>query len=121
VIPYEQDALADRASFSPTATLAMRTSLMIVPIRDKGDAVLIISWSGSRSIFGYVTRSTLQAWFDRPLTMCDCRLLVETNLHVIEPILRARSQAEEVAAELIPLIEITDSDLRRATTTLLWS
>jgi hypothetical protein len=96
----------------------MHTTLMIVPIHDKGDAVLIISWDDDRPMLGYVTRSTLQACVGRPLTMCDCWRLVETRLPHIEPILRARSRAAQNVAERVPLIEVTEADLRRATTGL---
>jgi hypothetical protein len=98
----------------------MRTRLIVAPIREKGDAIVIIAWQGMTPMLGYVTQATLQECVGGRLSMCDCRRLVETNLPAIELILRAKVLQAESAAkarspELLACIEVTGADFRAAT------
>ena len=61
--------------------MAAMTQLMVVPIRDKGDAVLIVSLHDGEPVIGYVTNATLRDYFQHDLTNCDGLLLVKSLGH----------------------------------------
>jgi hypothetical protein len=52
--------------------------LMVVPIREKGHAVLLVSLYGGEPLLGYVTKATLEEYLQHHLTSCDGLLLVNT-------------------------------------------
>jgi hypothetical protein len=92
--------------------------LMVVPIRDKGDAVLIVSLRDDEPLIGYVTRAALEDYFQRDLTNCDAILLVQCNFQSFEIMLAAKSMLAiksmgcERAQGSRPCIEMTLSDMR---------
>ena len=90
------------------------TQLMVVPIRDEGDAVLIVSLHDGAPLIGYVTRATLEDYFQYELTSCDGFLLVKSNLQSFEIMLAAKSKSSERAPGSIPCIEMTLSDMRNS-------
>jgi hypothetical protein len=102
----------------------MRTRLIVAPIRDKGDAIVIIAWQGTTPMLGYVTQASIRECIGRPLSMCDCRRLVEASLPAIErvmhgkilqaKILQTKSAAKAGSAEFLPCIEVTGADFRAA-------
>ncbi len=89
------------------------TQLMVVPIRDKGDAVLIVSLHDGEPLMGYVTTATLEGYFQRPLTGCDAFLLVKCNLQSFETMLATKSKGcERVQGLRCRASEMTLSDMR---------
>jgi hypothetical protein len=90
------------------------TQLMVVPIRDKGDAVLIVSLQDGEPVIGYVTNATLRDYFQHDLTNCDGLLLVKSNLQSFETMLAAKSKGIGRAAGAMPLVEIALADVRNS-------
>jgi hypothetical protein len=86
--------------------------LMVVPIHEKGDAVLVITLHESEVLVGYVTMATLRDAFGHSLAVCDGLLLVESNLPALAPILALKSKDHASAKGLTPCVEVTFSDIR---------
>jgi hypothetical protein len=86
--------------------------LMIVPIHEKGDAVLVITLHESNVLVGYVTMATLRDAFGQSLAVCDGLLLVESNLLALAPILASKSKDHVPEKGLTPCVEVTFSDIR---------
>src|SRR5258708_25530670 len=86
------------------------TQLMIVPIRDKGDAVVIVSLHDGEPLIGYVAKATLQDYFRRDLTNCHGLQVVRSNLQLFEMLLAAKSKRIEREGSM-PCIEITLMDV----------
>jgi len=81
---------------------------MIVPILDKGDAVLIVSGRGGQPIVGYITPSTLEHACKRKLSVCAWRRIVQFNLSLFEESLVRRFNPCQPANKCV---EITILDL----------
>jgi hypothetical protein len=88
--------------------------LLAVPIRDKGDAVLIVSSSSGAIVFGFVTATTLREHFPHSPTICECMAFVELNLALFEQILLRKSGAEANPFRTLGCVEIEASDLQSA-------
>jgi hypothetical protein len=87
------------------------TQLMVVPIRDKGDAVVIVSLHDGEPLIGYVAKATLKDYFQRDLTNCHGLLLVRSNLQLFEMLLAAKSKRMGRAEGAMPCVEITLTDV----------
>jgi hypothetical protein len=86
------------------------TQLMVVPIRDKGDAILIVSLHDGEPLIGYVAKTTLRDYFQRDLTNCHCWLVVRANLQLFEMLLAAKSKRIKREGSML-CIEITLMDV----------
>jgi hypothetical protein len=69
--------------------------LMVVPIRNRGDSILIVTHQCGRELTGFITRTTLAAFFRGTPSICDCMSFVEQNLDVIELTLLTHSELDE--------------------------
>jgi hypothetical protein len=85
--------------------------LMTIPIRDKGEAVLIVSFSAGVILMGFVTVTTLRDFFRHPPSTCECRAFVEQHLPAFEEALFGKSTAAAYADETLTCVEIEASDL----------
>ena len=90
--------------------------LMVVPIRNRGDSVLILTHRGDVELVGFITRRTLSEILgpsssDRSLSNCQCVSIVERNLGFIERILFQKTQQARSADGSIPCVEICSGDL----------
>jgi len=56
------------------------TQLMVVPIRDKGDCILVVALNNGRPLMGYVAKATLDEYFACHFTSRDGVRLVRSNL-----------------------------------------
>jgi hypothetical protein len=101
-----------RALNSPMLAQRRRamTQLMVVPIRDKGDAILIVSLHDGEPLIGYVAKTTLRDYFQRDLTNCHCWLFVRANLQLFEMLLAAKSKRIKREGSML-CIEITLMDV----------
>lgn len=99
-------------SHSPALTSQRRamTQLMVVPIRHRGDAVLIVSVHDGEPLIGYVAKATLRDYFQHDLTNCRGLGIVRANLQLFEMLLAAKSKRIERQASM-PCIEITLMDV----------
>jgi hypothetical protein len=84
--------------------------LMVVPIQNRGDAVLIFTRHANIELIGFVTRTTLHGFFKDSASMCDCMYFVERNLPTIEQILLRKSLQEQASEGQTPCVEITAAD-----------
>jgi hypothetical protein len=89
--------------------------LMIVPIRKRGDSVLILSCHAETELIGFVAQTTLAQVLHHKPPMHECMSLVQRHLKEIEPILLRKSQSVDrhgdSGAEITPCVEITTADL----------
>jgi hypothetical protein len=109
-------------SHSPARASQRRamTQLMVLPIRDKGDAVLIVSLHDGEPLIGYVAKATLRDYFERDLTNCHGLLAVRSNLEFFEMLLAAKSKRTGRAEGSMPCIEITLMDVLGGRCLLSW-
>jgi hypothetical protein len=84
---------------------------MIVPIVDKGDAVLIVSGQEGQPIVGYITGRTLEHVCKRRLSVCAWRSIVQFNLSLFEEVLVKKFIPNQHADKTTPAVEITIVDL----------
>ena len=84
---------------------------MIVPILNKGDAVLIVSGRGTQTIVGYITGSTLERICKRKLPICAWRSIVQSNLPLFEEALFRSFSPCRRADKSMACVEITNLDL----------
>ena len=89
--------------------------LMVVSIRNRGDAVLIITRHANIDLIGYVARSVLSNFFPNHPSMCNCMSFVELNLPKIEQILLRTTLKGESSAGQMLCVELTADDLAEAT------
>jgi len=87
------------------------TQLMVVPIRDKGDAVVIVSLHDGEPLIGFVANATLRDYFRRDLANCHGLQIVRCNLQLFEMLLAAKSKRIRRAEGAMPCIEITLRDV----------
>jgi hypothetical protein len=85
--------------------------LMVVPIRDRGDSVLIVTDLSGATFTGFVASSSLENYFSRNLSMCECVGVVESHLAALEKILFIKSKHENRTGQMTPCVEITVDDL----------
>jgi hypothetical protein len=90
--------------------------LMVVPIRNRGDSVLIMTRRADVELVGFVARRTLseivgQSSSDRSLSNCQCISIVKQNLDFIEQVLFQKSRQVKCADGTIPCVEICADDL----------
>jgi hypothetical protein len=85
--------------------------LMVVPIRNRGDSVLIITRHADVELIGFVARSTLHGLLKDNPSMCDCISFVERNLPVMERILMRKALQDASGKGGTPCVEITSADL----------
>jgi hypothetical protein len=88
--------------------------LMIVPIRNRGDSVLILSHHGDTTITGFIAQTTLSAFFRERPSMCECVSFVERNLKPIEAILSRKLEHDSSSGCAPQCVEITNADLARS-------
>jgi hypothetical protein len=86
--------------------------LMVVPIRNRGDSVLIITRHADVELIGFVARTTLRGLLKDNPSMCDCVSFVERSLPMMERILARKSLQDASGEGETPCIEITAADLR---------
>jgi hypothetical protein len=85
--------------------------LMIVPIRNRGDSVLILAHHGETTIIGFIAQTTLSTFFRARPSMCECVSFVERNLEHVEAILQRKQDND--AQHPSQCVEITAADLAR--------
>jgi hypothetical protein len=87
--------------------------LMSVPIRKRGDAVLILSRDAANEteLIGFVAASTPSGFFEHKPSMCECISLVEQNLPAIEKFLLAKSGPSRNTDGSTACVEVTAFDL----------
>jgi hypothetical protein len=85
--------------------------LMVVPIRNRGDSVLIITRHADVELIGFVARTTLRSLLKDNPSMCDCISFVERSLPMMEPILMRKSLQDTSGKGETPCAEITAADL----------
>jgi hypothetical protein len=85
--------------------------LMVVPIRNRGDSVLIITRHADVELIGFVARTTLRGLLNDNPSMCDCVSFVETSLPMMERILMRKSLQDASGKGETPCVEITAADL----------
>jgi hypothetical protein len=85
--------------------------LIVLPIQDRGDAVVIVTRHTNIELIGFVARNALRAFFSDIPSMCDSMSFVERNLPRIERILLRKSLQEQASEGQIPCVEITAVDL----------
>ena len=88
--------------------------LMVVPIRDRGDSVLIVANSSGNTFTGFVAGVSLESYFQQKPSMCECVSFVKSHLASIEKILSKKAKHEPRNDQLTPCIEITTDDLDNA-------
>jgi hypothetical protein len=85
--------------------------LMVVPIRNRGDSVLIITRHADVELIGFVARTTLRGLLKDDPSMCDCISFVERRLPMMERILMRKSLQDASGNGRTPCVEITAADL----------
>jgi hypothetical protein len=88
------------------------SQLMVVPIRDKGDCVLIVGFHDGEPLMGYVTKDTLDHYFQDDLTICEYFRLVRSNLESFETKLAVKSENTRRSQGPFACLEMTLSDLQ---------
>jgi hypothetical protein len=69
--------------------------LMVAPIRNRGDSILIVTHHAGRELIGFIARTTLAAFFRGTPSIGDCMSFVERNLDVIELTLLTHSEVDD--------------------------
>ena len=87
--------------------------LMVVPIRNRGHAVLIVTRYADIELIGFVARTALRGFFQDNPSMCNCMSFVELNLPTIEQILLRKTLQDEVSEEQMLCVEITSGRSRQ--------
>jgi hypothetical protein len=88
---------------------------MVVPIRNRGEAVLIVTRCAETMLIGYLARTALADFLQRQPSICQCLSFVEHHLSTIERILLHKAGEDVGMAGAIPCIEISATDIRRVT------
>jgi hypothetical protein len=88
--------------------------LMAIPIRDKGDAVLIVTNREGVILMGFVAETTLRQLFELPPTMRQCITFVEQHLESFERVLLRKSMAASYVDGSLACVEIELADLAGA-------
>jgi hypothetical protein len=91
--------------------------LIALPIRDKGDSVVIVTHSAGVTLTGFVAKATLVEFFEHPPSMCECMAFVETHLQRFEEILLRKSTKEGCADASIVCVEAVDLVMQGVSTT----
>lgn len=94
--------------------------LMVVPIRNQGDSVLIITRHADVELIGFVARTTLRGLLKDNPSMCDCISFVWESLPMMERILLRKSLQDKNREGEIPCIEITAADLAPIQPAVCW-
>ena len=84
---------------------------MIVPIRKRGDTVLIVTHHAATELSGFVAQSTLSGLLHYKPPMHDCMLFVQRHLPAFERILLRKSDLAGTGEDYVPCVEITSADL----------
>ena len=87
---------------------------MVVSIRNRGDAVLIVTRHAGTDLMGYVARSVLKGFFWNNPSMCDCISFVDLNLTLVEQIMLRKTFQTGFGEGQMPCVEITEGDLAEA-------
>jgi hypothetical protein len=87
--------------------------LMVVPIRNRGDSVLVLSHRGGTAISGFVAQTTMAAFLRDKPSMCECVSFVKRNLERVEAILQQKQGNEPGGEQPSQCVEITEADLVR--------
>ena len=85
--------------------------LMIVPIRKRGDSILIVTHHAATDLVGFVAQSTLAGLLRYKPPMQECVTFVQRHLPAFERILLRKSDIESAAEGSMPCVEITSADL----------
>jgi len=85
--------------------------LMAIPIRDKGDAVLIVTNCAGRVLMGFVAETTLEPFFDSSPTTSQCIEFVKQRLPAFERVLLKKSMAGAYCDDSIACVEVEHADL----------
>ena len=88
--------------------------LMAIPIRDDGNAVLIVTNCDGVILMGFVAEKTLGPFFQTPPTMCQCIAFVEQHLPLFERVLLNKTMASACCDESLACVEIEPADLTGA-------
>jgi hypothetical protein len=89
---------------------------MVVPIEDKGDAILIVTRNaGGAALMGFVAASTLGELLEQPLSACECMAVVERHLRSFEHVLLRKSIQQAYVEQSIACVEIETGDLTGTT------
>ena len=87
---------------------------MVVPIRDKGDSIVIVALNNGEPVMGYVTKATLDDYFRNDITTCEGLRVVRSNLQAFETIVAAKSDALGGSEGRMICVEMTLSDLQNS-------
>jgi hypothetical protein len=85
--------------------------VMAIPMKDHGQAVLIVTRDGSATLMGFVAVAALCACVKYPLSTCECVALVERHLTLFETILIRKSSEGAFVGSSIACVEIEPADL----------
>jgi hypothetical protein len=87
--------------------------LFVLPIRDRGDSVVIVTHCEGVPLMGFVARSTLEGFFKRSASMCQCVAFVQRNLPRFEQILLRKTTGARSAETMIVCVEAVDLVVHR--------
>jgi hypothetical protein len=90
---------------------AAMARLMIVPIEDRGDAVLVFTRYAETELVGFILLSTLATLFEHAPRDCDCIELIRRNLPRLEAVLLRKRRENGDTQGVIPCVELTGADL----------
>jgi hypothetical protein len=82
--------------------------LFVLAIREKGDGVLIVTHYAGANLMGFVSKTTLDDFFEHPPSMCECMRFVQTNLQRFEQVLLRKSTTDRCAEGTIACVEAID-------------
>jgi hypothetical protein len=88
--------------------------LMVIPLEDKGDAILIVSRHAESAVVGFVCEATIAGLFEHRLSTAECVAFVERHMQTFERILVQKSGEEIFVDDALACVEITDRDLIRS-------
>ena len=88
------------------------SQLMVVPIREKGDCVVIVALHDGEPLMGYVTKDTLDHYYQDDLTICEYFQLVGSNLESFVTVLATKSENTGRSQGRFACLEITLCDLQ---------
>ena len=85
--------------------------LLAVPIRDRGDSVLIVSNCSGVVLLGFVPETALQPFFETTPSTDECLDFVDRHLAWFEQVLEQKSRDGHFCDEQIVCVEIVPADL----------
>ena len=85
--------------------------LMVVPIKDRGDAVLMIGRYRDNIVIGFVLQKTLVEYWCSAAPILECVSFVERHVPDFEEAIHRISRVTITDSDLIPCVEVTLAEL----------